>query len=48
VIVGEQNATGQLEKLLLTELGIRADGAIRKFDGRPITARYITDSYGSL
>ena len=48
VIVVEQNATGQLEKLLLTELGIRADGAIRKFDGRPITARYITDSYGSL
>ena len=48
IIVVEQNATGQLEKLLLTELGIKASGSIRKFDGRPITAKYITDSYKSL
>jgi 2-oxoglutarate ferredoxin oxidoreductase subunit alpha len=48
VIVVEQNATGQLEKLLLTELGVRASGAIRKFDGRPMTARYIIDIFGTL
>jgi len=46
--VVEQNATGQLEKLLLTELGINASGSIRKFDGRPITAKYIVDSYEAL
>jgi len=48
IIVVEQNATGQLEKLLLTELGIKASGSIRKFDGRPMTAKYITDRYKSL
>jgi 2-oxoglutarate ferredoxin oxidoreductase subunit alpha len=45
IIIVEQNATGQLEKLLLTEAGIRAHGSIRRFDGRPITAQYIVDSY---
>jgi 2-oxoglutarate ferredoxin oxidoreductase subunit alpha len=48
IVVVEQNATGQTEKLLLTELGIKASGAIRKFDGRPITAKYIVDSYEAL
>jgi len=48
IIIVEQNATGQLEKLLLTELGIKASGSIRKFDGRPITANYITDIFGTL
>ena len=48
IIVVEQNATGQLEKLLLTELGIKASGSIRKFDGRPITVKYIIDCYKSL
>ncbi len=48
IIVVEQNATGQLEKLLLTELGIKASGSIRKFDGRPMTAKYITDCYRAL
>jgi 2-oxoglutarate ferredoxin oxidoreductase subunit alpha len=48
IIIVEQNATGQLEKLLLTELGIKASGSIRKFDGRPITAKYIIDSYKAL
>jgi 2-oxoglutarate ferredoxin oxidoreductase subunit alpha len=48
IIVVEQNATGQLEKLLLNELGIKASGSIRKFDGRPMTAKYIVDSYEAL
>lgn len=45
IIVVEQNATGQFEKLLLTETKIKADSSIRKFDGRPLTAKYIVDSY---
>jgi 2-oxoglutarate ferredoxin oxidoreductase subunit alpha len=48
IIVVEQNATGQLEKLLLGEAGIKAEGAIRKFDGRPLTAQYMVDSYNTL
>ncbi|MDQ7797707.1 MAG: 2-oxoacid:acceptor oxidoreductase subunit alpha [Candidatus Edwardsbacteria bacterium] len=48
IVVVEQNATGQLEKLLLTELGIKAWGSIRKFDGRPMTAKFVADSYKSL
>ena len=45
IIIVEQNATGQLEKLLLTELGIKASGSIRKFEGRPMTEKYIVDNY---
>ncbi|MDP2806594.1 MAG: 2-oxoacid:acceptor oxidoreductase subunit alpha [bacterium] len=48
IIVVEQNATGQFEKLLQLEAGIKADGSIRKFDGRPLTAKYIVDSYEVL
>jgi 2-oxoglutarate ferredoxin oxidoreductase subunit alpha len=48
IIIVEQNATGQLEKLLLTEVGIRAHGSIRRFDGRPLTAQYIADSYKAM
>ena len=48
IIVVEQNATGQFEKLLLTETNIKADSSIRKFDGRPLTAQYVVDSYNTL
>ena len=40
-IVIEGNATGQLAKLIRTETGIKVDGKILKFDGRPITPGYI-------
>ncbi len=48
IIIVEQNATGQLEKLLLTELGIKASGSIRKFEGRPMTEKYIVDNYHNI
>ncbi|HTY09122.1 MAG TPA: 2-oxoacid:acceptor oxidoreductase subunit alpha [Candidatus Edwardsbacteria bacterium] len=48
VVVVEQNATGQFAKLLLTEAGVKAHGSILRFDGRPLTAKYIVDSYNSL
>jgi 2-oxoglutarate ferredoxin oxidoreductase subunit alpha len=42
-MVVEGNATGQLAKLIRTETGIKADGEILKFDGRPITPGYIIE-----
>ena len=48
VIVVEQNATGQFAQLLLTGAGIKSDGSILRFDGRPLTAKYIVDSYAAL
>jgi 2-oxoglutarate ferredoxin oxidoreductase subunit alpha len=40
-VVVEGNATGQLERLLRAEMGHRADGAIRKYDGRPFSPEWI-------
>ena len=42
-MVVEGNATGQLAKLIRTETGIKADGEILKFDGRPIMPGYIIE-----
>jgi 2-oxoglutarate ferredoxin oxidoreductase subunit alpha len=42
-VVIEGNATGQLATLIRTETGIRVDGKILKFDGRPITPGYIIE-----
>jgi 2-oxoglutarate ferredoxin oxidoreductase subunit alpha len=42
-IVVEGNATGQLANLIRTETGIKVDGKILKFDGRPITPGYIIE-----
>lgn len=42
-IVVESNATGQLANLIRTETGIKVEGKILKFDGRPITPGYIID-----
>jgi 2-oxoglutarate ferredoxin oxidoreductase subunit alpha len=46
--VVEQNATGQFAGLLRAELGLEPGGRINRFDGRPLTAQYIIDSYNSL
>jgi 2-oxoglutarate ferredoxin oxidoreductase subunit alpha len=40
-IVVEGNATGQLEMLLRARTGRSVDGAIRKYDGRAFTSKYI-------
>jgi 2-oxoglutarate ferredoxin oxidoreductase subunit alpha len=40
----ESNATGQLADLIRAETGIKVSGQIRKYDGRPISARYIVDN----
>jgi len=42
-IVVENNATGQLAHLIRAETGIKADGYVRKYDGRPFTASIILD-----
>jgi 2-oxoglutarate ferredoxin oxidoreductase subunit alpha len=41
--VVEGNATGQLARLLRAETGIKVDGRILKYDGRPFTPTYITE-----
>jgi 2-oxoglutarate ferredoxin oxidoreductase subunit alpha len=43
-IVIENNATGQLEKLIRAVTGIAADGHIHKYDGRAFTAEYIVSA----
>ncbi len=42
-IIVEGNATGQLAHLIRTETGIKVDGKILKFDGRPITPGFIIE-----
>jgi 2-oxoglutarate ferredoxin oxidoreductase subunit alpha len=42
-VVIENNATGQLASLIREETGIQAGYRINKYDGRPISARYIVD-----
>ncbi|MFC1944279.1 2-oxoacid:acceptor oxidoreductase subunit alpha [Chloroflexota bacterium] len=40
-VVVENNATGQLARLIRAETGIRVGGSILKFDGRPFSPEYI-------
>jgi len=40
-IVIENNATGQLARLIRAETGIKVNGTINKFDGRPFSPEYI-------
>ena len=42
-IVIESNATGQLAGLIRRETGIKVDGNVNRFDGRPISPRYIVN-----
>jgi 2-oxoglutarate/2-oxoacid ferredoxin oxidoreductase subunit alpha len=37
----ESNATGQLARLLRSEFGISFEGAVRRYDGLPLTGEYI-------
>jgi len=39
----ESNFTGQLYRLLSMEFAWKADGRVRRYDGRPINAEYIID-----
>lgn len=43
-IVIENNATGQLARLIRAETGIEAHRSILKFDGRPFSPRYIVNT----
>jgi len=43
IFVVEGNATGQLARLIRAETGIKIDGTILKYDGRPFTAAYIIE-----
>ena len=43
-IVIESNATGQLADLIRAETGIQVSRRINKWDGRPISARYIVEA----
>ncbi len=43
IIAVENNATGQLARLLRAETGIAVDAKILRYDGRPITAAYIIE-----
>jgi 2-oxoglutarate ferredoxin oxidoreductase subunit alpha len=45
-IVVEGNATGQLETLLRTRTGRPVDSAIRRYDGRAFTPKYIIEELG--
>lgn len=47
VIIIEGNATGQFGKLLRRETGFAAQGAVLRYDGLPITPRYILDALKS-
>jgi 2-oxoglutarate ferredoxin oxidoreductase subunit alpha len=40
-IAVEMNATGQLETLIRARTGMEVDGAIRKYDGRPMRPSYV-------
>ncbi len=45
VIAVENNATGQLARLLRAETGRAADGRINRYDGRPITPAFIIEKF---
>lgn len=44
-IVVESNATGQLAHLIRSETGLQAERTILRFDGRPLTPRFILSKY---
>ena len=44
LIVVESNATGQMANLIASETGIIVNNRILKFDGRPLTPKYIIDN----
>jgi 2-oxoglutarate/2-oxoacid ferredoxin oxidoreductase subunit alpha len=44
----ENNATGQLAELIRAETGIKVSGQILKYDGRPISAKYIVDALAGV
>ncbi|MDD5513178.1 MAG: 2-oxoacid:acceptor oxidoreductase subunit alpha [Candidatus Omnitrophica bacterium] len=48
VINVENNASGQLGKLLMRETGIPVSGSILKFDGRPFDLDYLLRSLGEI
>ena len=39
----EGNYSGQMEKLIRLETGFGPHGHVRRYDGLPITAKYILD-----
>jgi 2-oxoglutarate ferredoxin oxidoreductase subunit alpha len=41
LVMAEMNATGQLNRLLRQETGIKADHLVLKDDGLPLTPEYI-------
>jgi 2-oxoglutarate ferredoxin oxidoreductase subunit alpha len=43
VLTVENNAGGQLARLLRRETGLQADGSVLKFDGRPFDLDYLID-----
>ncbi len=45
VIVVESNATGQMAHLIRAETGVAVAGAILRYDGRPLTPRYIASTF---
>lgn len=44
-IVVESNANGQMSHLIRAETGLEAAGRILRYDGRPISPRYILNKY---
>jgi 2-oxoglutarate ferredoxin oxidoreductase subunit alpha len=42
----ENNAGGQLARLIRSEIGIAVTGTILKYDGRPFTPAYIVEKVG--
>ncbi|NDY42297.1 2-oxoacid:acceptor oxidoreductase subunit alpha [Dissulfurirhabdus thermomarina] len=47
VICVEGNATGQFERLLRCEAGVRVSRSVRRYDGRPVTPGYILRALGA-
>ena len=43
LVTVEMNATGQLGRLLRQETGIKPDGAVLKYDGRPMNGAYVAN-----
>ena len=42
-LIVEGNYTGQLEELIASRFAWKPDGSIRRYDGRPLNAKYILD-----
>lgn len=39
----EANYSGQLEELVASRFAVKPTGSIRRYDGRPMNAKYILD-----